>query len=102
MELKRLIDINELSDNEIDKIIANLRKECICHTCPTYNNCTRESEELLYCMIESSDCPIHKRRCLCPLDCPIYKRFNLNSSFYCSYHKKNKDQLVYNKKIYRV
>ena len=29
MELSQLIDTNELSDDEIDKIIANLRKDCI-------------------------------------------------------------------------
>ena len=102
MELMKLIDPNELSDDELDKIIKNLKKDCICHRCPTYNNCTRESNELLFCKIGSSNCPIHKRRCLCPLDCPIYQKFNLNSTFYCTVNKKNKDRLVYHKKVYRV
>ena len=71
MEFKDLRDeLNEMSDIEKNKVIMDLRKECICHTCPTYNNCTRKSEELLYCMVGSSDCPIHERKCLCPQDCP--------------------------------
>jgi hypothetical protein len=95
-------ELNEMSDDERNKTITDLRKDCICHTCPTYNNCTRESEELLYCILGSSDCPIHKRKCLCPQNCPIYERFNLKSSFYCSFNKKKRDQLVYNKKVFRV
>lgn len=90
------------SQSKIAKAIMDLREDCICHKCPTYNNCTRESKELLYCLVGSSDCPIHKRKCLCPIHCPIYKKYNFKNSFYCSLDKKNKDRMVYNKKVYRV
>ena len=103
MEFRNLKnELNEMSDNKRNKVIMDLRKDCICHTCPTYNNCTRESEELLYCMVGSSDCPIHERKCLCPHDCPVYEKFGLKDSFYCSLNKKMKDCLVYNKKVFRV
>lgn len=94
--------LNEMDLKEKNDLIQELRNDCICHTCPTYNNCTRESKELLYCFLGSSDCPIHERKCLCPTRCSVYTRFNLNSSFYCSFNKKNKDRLIYNKKVYTV
>ncbi|MGB9936580.1 MAG: DUF2769 domain-containing protein [Methanobacterium sp.] len=94
--------LDEMDEKERQKFILTLRKDCICHTCPTYNTCTRKSRELLYCFTDSSDCPVHKRKCLCPLECPIYGRFNLNNSFYCSLNKEIKDHLVYNKQVYRV
>lgn len=103
MESMNLKDkLNEMNDEERNAIILDLRKDCICHTCPTYNTCTRQSKELLYCMTDSSSCPIHKRKCLCPQDCPVYERFDLKDSFYCSLNKKAKDNLVYNKKVFRV
>lgn len=95
-------ELDEMNDEEKNKITADLRKECICHSCPTYNTCTRQSKELLYCMTDSSNCPIHKRKCLCPQNCPVYKRFDLKDSFYCSLNKKEKDLLIYNKKVFRV
>lgn len=94
--------LTEMDDNERKNIITDLRNDCICHTCPTYNTCTRQSKELLYCMTDSSSCPIHERKCLCPQDCPVYEKFNLKNSFYCSLNKKTKDRLVYNKKVLRV
>lgn len=103
MESRDLRDeLNGMSNDERNRIITDLRKECICHRCPTYNTCTRQSKELLYCIVGSSDCPIHERKCLCPLDCPVYKRFKLNNSFYCSLNKERKDSLVYKKKVLRV
>jgi hypothetical protein len=103
MEFRNLRDeLNEMSNDEKNRVIADLRNDCICHTCPTYNNCTRKSKELLYCMVGSSDCPIHEKKCLCPQDCPVYERFNLDKSFYCSFNKKRKDHLVYHKKVTRV
>lgn len=94
-------ELSEMNENERNEVIRDLRKECICHTCPTYNNCTRESEELLYCLTDSSTCPIHKRKCLCPLNCPVYEKFNFTSSFYC-FNKENKERVVYSKQILRV
>jgi len=102
------MELNEFKDefkdeNERNMFIEDLKKECICHTCPTYNNCTRESKELLYCILGSSNCPIHKRKCLCPQKCPIYEKYGFESSFYCSKDQDIKrSKLVYEKKVLRV
>lgn len=96
------VKLAEMDEDKRNMAILDLKEHCICHTCPTYNTCTAKSGELLYCITGSSDCPIHERKCLCPLDCPVYKELNLNNSFYCSLNKELKDHLVYNKKVYRV
>lgn len=90
-------------EDEQNRFIEELRKECICHTCPTYSNCARESKERLYCILGTSDCPVHKRKCMCPLDCPVYEKYEFKSSFYCSKDREiKKDKLVYSKKVIRV
>lgn len=95
-------ELTKMSGNERKKVITDLRNECICHACPTYNTCTRQSEELLYCMVGSSDCPIHERKCICPQNCPVYEKYGFNSSFYCSKNKDVKKNLIYKKNVVRV
>jgi len=102
MESNEFID-EDMDEKEKNQLIEELREECICHTCPTYNNCTRKSKELLYCILGSSDCPIHKRKCQCPEECPVYQKYGFKSSFYCLKNKDiKKNKLIYEKKVYRV
>ncbi len=92
-----------MTAEEKRQFIADLRNNCICHNCPTYNTCTQKSGELLYCISGSSDCPIHEKKCLCPYNCPIYKKYGFKSSFYCSKDKDVKrNKLVYGKTVLRV
>jgi hypothetical protein len=73
-----------MTSDERNNFITGLKKDCICHECPTYNNCTRESKELLFCILGKTRCPVDERICLCPQDCSIYKKYDLKLSFYCS------------------
>lgn len=97
---REILDKMELEEK--NDLLRELRTDCIGHTCPTYNNCTRESNEFLYCFLGSSNCSIHQRKCLCSLHGDVYARFNLNGIFYCSFGKKSKDKLIYTKKVYTV
>lgn len=96
-------EAEEMDEEEKKRFIEGLKKDCICHACPTYNTCTQKSKELLYCILSSSDCPIHERKCLCLQDCPVYQKYGFKGSFYCSKDKDIKrSKVVYQKEVLRV
>lgn len=76
-------------DNEKDlrsalkKTPANLAA-CSCANCPSYNDCSKGKEELLFCSGEvgKSACPYKMNGCLCGA-CPIHKEHGLKSGYYC-------------------
>jgi len=94
--------LSEMDESERNKIIASLRNECVCHSCPNYNTCMQNSGELLYCSIEGSTCPTSKRKCICPTDCPVHERFNLKSNYYCLYGEEVKKEEIYHKEVIEV
>ena len=76
--------LTKMSDADRRMLLTDLKNDCICHECPTYNNCTRKSKELLFCILGKSKCPMDERICLCPQDCSIHQKYDLKFSFYCS------------------
>jgi hypothetical protein len=85
MDFEELTDkLNKMSSSDRNKFIADLNSKCICHECPTYTNCARESKELLFCLLGKTRCPVDERTCLCPQECGVYKKYDLKLSFYCS------------------
>jgi hypothetical protein len=70
---------------ENSKIVPDTKENanrCRCPTCPVYNECLKDGEELLFCSRGSTKCLIEKRGCLC-LHCPNEIKYRLNSFFYC-------------------
>jgi hypothetical protein len=62
---------------------GKMRMLCICRDCPTYNECMREKDELLFCFGgKSLNCTFEKRGCLCPT-CPVTSLTGLSKSYYC-------------------
>jgi len=59
----------------------NIQK-CICGGCPSYSQCMRDKDEILYCARAKSNCEIAKNGCLCGA-CPLTSEFNLNKMYYC-------------------
>lgn len=59
-------------------------KKCVCADCPSYDECTMEKEELLYCSTEigKSACEINRKGCICGT-CPVQLENNLISGYYC-------------------
>jgi hypothetical protein len=59
------------------------RDRCVCSGCPTYNECMREKNELIYCIAgRSPTCAFEKRGCICPT-CPVKVALGLSSAYYC-------------------
>jgi hypothetical protein len=66
-----------------DKSISEYRKKCICEPCPTYNECMRAGDELLFCVVgKAPACTFEKKGCICPT-CPVWKSLNLKKAYYC-------------------
>jgi Cft2 family RNA processing exonuclease len=68
---------------DLEKIIEANRGMCICDSCPTYNECMRSDESLLFCVTgKSATCTFDKKGCLCP-PCPVTKALGLKKAYYC-------------------
>jgi hypothetical protein len=57
---------------------------CICSDCPTYNDCSKNSEELFFCFIgRSFHCISDIRGCLCK-NCPVTATYALKYNEFCT------------------
>jgi hypothetical protein len=64
-------------------IIAQNRVKCICPKCPTYNECMRTDDQLIFCLTgRSPTCTFDKKGCLCPA-CPVARDLHMKRSYYC-------------------
>ncbi|WP_440951433.1 DUF2769 domain-containing protein [Methanosphaerula subterraneus] len=67
----------------IEKKIPELKSQCICPDCPTYNDCARNGTELLYCIEgRSSTCITENLGCICPV-CPLTSELGLLNLTFC-------------------
>jgi hypothetical protein len=73
----------DIMTGDRDKIIEENRGTCICEPCPTYNECMRADESLLFCVMgRSVNCTFEKKGCICPT-CPVTKTLGLKKAYYC-------------------
>lgn len=56
--------------------------KCICGGCPSYDDCMRENDEMLYCARKKSACEVPRNGCLCGA-CPLAGEFDLDKMYYC-------------------
>ena len=65
-------------------MIEEKKDLCICGGCPSYNNCAKEEQELLYCSLgKSPACIIKENGCICP-SCPVTDQMGLKNEFFCT------------------
>ena len=68
---------------DLDQIVEENRKKCICERCPTYNECMRADESLLFCVRgKSLTCTFEKKGCICPT-CPVTAALHLKKFYFC-------------------
>ncbi|MHA1410329.1 MAG: DUF2769 domain-containing protein [Candidatus Odinarchaeia archaeon] len=59
-------------------------KLCTCPQCPSYNNCAKDNNELLYCATgKSPTCITDEAGCICP-SCPVTPKMGLKNLYYCT------------------
>jgi hypothetical protein len=60
------------------------RKKCVCPGCPTYGECSKGTNEAIYCLVgKSRKCEMEEISCICP-DCPLTKDLELKFTYYCT------------------
>jgi hypothetical protein len=70
----------DIMTEDTEKSISENRKKCICEPCPTYNECMRAGNELLFCIVgKAPACTFEKKGCICPT-CPVWKSLSLKKS----------------------
>jgi hypothetical protein len=75
--------MSKMTEEEHKKAIKENKKHCICPDCPTYNECAKEKDELLYCKLgKSQACIIKESGCICPA-CPITEMMGLTNDYFC-------------------
>lgn len=74
---------SKISKSTVEKTPKNLAA-CVCANCPSYNDCSRGKEELLFCSnaVGKSACAYKMNGCLCGA-CPVHKEHELKSGYYC-------------------
>lgn len=61
----------------------HLRRECTCPECPTYTDCARDAQELIYCVVgKSPACITEDLGCICP-GCPVASELGLVHLTFC-------------------
>ena len=70
-------------NEEQKRIIEENKSKCICEPCPSYTECMRGSNELLFCVTgKSADCIFEMKGCICPR-CPVTPILGLKKAYYC-------------------
>lgn len=73
-----------LSDEERMKAIEEKKPMCICAKCPSYNDCAKGKNELLYCATgKSPECITEEKGCICPT-CPLTEAMDLKNGYFCT------------------
>ncbi len=66
------------------KISRETRGGCICEPCPSYNECMRANEELMFCVKgKTPDCTFDRKGCHCP-ECPSRPLKNPAAMYFCA------------------
>lgn len=77
--------LNEMSDEDRNKKLQELEKDCVCPICPTYTDCAKKAGENMFCIRDKSEECINKERgCMCPT-CPFAAKYKIGVifNFYC-------------------
>lgn len=81
---RQIENLKSLSQEEINKGMEEEKKLCLCPKCPTYNQCTGEKNQLLFCaMSKSEECEVSRIQCICPT-CPVTDDYGLSSLYFCA------------------
>lgn len=75
--------MSEMSEEQLDTL-TNMQKWkiCICRDCPTFNECTGENKEGLFCFQGKSSCNFDIVDCQCQR-CPAHSNFQMKYNSYC-------------------
>lgn len=83
-KLEVIFNSSQISPVERINLIKQWKYICICPDCPTYNDCSNQSSELLFCFIgKSFHCISEENGCTCK-QCPATATYGLMHEYYCT------------------
>ena len=78
----RYLGGNHTTENQ-KSVLAENRMKCICEPCPSYNECMRGDEGLLFCINgKTQHCTFGMKGCSCPV-CSVRKDRGYTKAYYC-------------------
>lgn len=83
---EKMNELDQMSDENKTTTLNQMKPDCICPICPTYNECAKEADELLFCVTgKSENCITKERGCMCPT-CPFAQEYKIGVkyNFYCT------------------
>ena len=81
----KLKEVMDMSEEDRDQAIEEYKKMCICGTCSTYNQCSKNAQEGLFCVFgKSPECITEFKGCECP-NCELAQSLEVGKIFnsYC-------------------
>lgn len=84
---QKMDEIGQMSEDERNKAVEDYKSQCICPTCPTYNECAQNANERLFCALGASENCISENdyeTCKCP-ECPLAQALDVGEIYntYC-------------------
>jgi len=82
---EKLKELAEMSEEDKNRSLEEMKGDCICPICPTYNECAKKADELIFCILgKSKDCITQDRGCMCP-SCPLGRKYGIGVRYnlYC-------------------
>jgi hypothetical protein len=74
----------DMSPAEAKGATEKLINICTCPTCPTYNRCAKNANEIFFCGTgRSFMCISEEKGCICP-SCPVTRELGLKYTFFCT------------------
>jgi hypothetical protein len=87
INLEKAAEIMKTSVEEVRKMENIANSMCNCTACPTYRNVFKGKDDdyIAYCFITNGKSMkiTNEKQCICP-NCPVFARFKLTKTFYCT------------------
>jgi hypothetical protein len=82
---EKLNELAQMSEEDKNRSLEEIKGDCVCPICPTYNECAEKADELIFCITgKSKNCISEERSCMCP-SCPFGQKHGIGVkyNFYC-------------------
>ena len=83
---EKLNELEQMSEEDKNRTLEEIKGDCICSVCPSYNECAEDADELIYCIIgKSESCITVENGCMCS-SCPFGLQYGIGVIYesYCT------------------
>ena len=83
---EKLNELAQMSEEDKNRSLEEIKGDCVCPICPTYNECAEKADELIFCIIgKSKNCISEEIRIVYAPTCPFGQKHGIGVkyNFYC-------------------